>query len=382
MKSDSAVQRCHKVLRHSRRSLQSTSILSFIVVIIVGLSTHSTVVVAESEEKVPKTSSLFLERHQQQVQQVILGAPGNTCADDREKVTTVAACKKAKEEVSLSHSTWNGKEEDSDWPSGCYFCDDVSGCVDGTWFNKDTTGSANGNARPLCALPTWPGCNGGASCGYNDDDDDDDDIVITIDTLLAGDSDMEYWPANMWKKAFDINKDGSAVNEGVGGWTCAKLNKQISGFLTKHQPSKWVVLVCGENDLANHGSVSKAFSKFQSVVNKIFEFPIHTSVRVLYIGTKPEPSTKSLHEKYREYDNLIRNWAAELSSRTTPPPLIMIDSYKGFEDLGNSNEFYRWDRLHLSKRGYKKWTKWSRAAILEAATSPCTVWQGTVCTQQ
>ena len=90
---------------------------------------------------------------------------------------------------------------------------------------------------------------------------------------------------------------------------------------------EWVVLVCGENDIAEGVSVSNAFSRFKSNVEKA----VSTGARVLYMGTKPEPSTKSLWDEYRKYDALIRGYATSLGGfllytwlrlRTTPasPP--------------------------------------------------------------
>jgi len=324
-------------------------------------------------------------QQEQQEENVLLGPPGNECTDGREKVTTQKACKKARKALVLADTIskrpdYNGKETDSDWPSGCYSCENVTDCTDGIWFNKAGSGSANGDARPLCALPTWSGCRNGAACG---NDDDYDDTIGVVNTLLAGDSDIEYWPSWMWKDAFPAD----AVNEGVGGRSCATLSTKINKLLTKHNndaPPQWVVLVCGENDLGDHGTVSKAFASFKDVVNKILlttsDDDSAYAPRVLYFGTKPEPSTKSLHKAYRLYDKRIRKWAAELASSSTLPPLVMVDSYKSFQELGNPRNLYSGDKLHLSNKGYRKWTDWGKAAIANA-DSTCTVWQKKICTQ-
>jgi lysophospholipase L1-like esterase len=50
----------------------------------------------------------------------------------------------------VTQNKYKGVETDADWPSGCYYCSDVDGCADGTWFNKHGTGSANGDAKPYC----------------------------------------------------------------------------------------------------------------------------------------------------------------------------------------------------------------------------------------
>ena len=63
------------------------------------------------------------------------------------------------------------------------------------------------------------------------------------------------------------------------------------------------------------------------------------------------------------------------------PPLVMIDSYEGFEDLGNPNSLYDKDLLHLDE-GYYYWTEWTKDAVNNAdGGSPCTVWQSYECAQ-
>ena len=88
----------------------------------------------------------------------ILADAGNACPANHEKITSNRQCKLAED--------YRGKENDDTWPSGCYFCDGVEDCEDGTWFNKHSTGSAHGGARPWCTagyaippatLPSAPG---------------------------------------------------------------------------------------------------------------------------------------------------------------------------------------------------------------------------------
>jgi len=292
-------------------------------------------------------------------QEVVLGT-GNECPKERVKVTTKTECQKAMTcgPENVKNGDWNGSENESEWPSGCYYCKNVKDCTEGTWFNAHPNGSANGKAKPLCVLPTWSGCGGG---GGNHKE-----------ALFAGDSDIQGWPNDLIPQVSE-----SFVNKGVGGWTCAKIKKKIQQFLTIYTPD-WTVLVCGENDLSYGQSVKQTFKSFKNVVKKIRA----SDSRVLYIGTKPEPSTKGLHAKYRKYDKKIRNFAIKLAKNTEKPPIIMIDSYKGFENLGNPGKFYNKDELHLSKKGYELWTEWSAKAINEAKNgNSCTVWVSSNCAQ-
>jgi len=287
---------------------------------------------------------------------IILGA-GNVCPDERVKVHKATACNKARKLVPEVSGRFNGKEKSAKWPSGCYYCKDVPDCEDGFWYNKHPEGAANGDARPLCAVKDSSGGGGGGN---------------HQDIMLVGDSDIEYWPRGKSKKAFP-----DSVNVGVGGWTCSQVKKRIDGFLKKYTPT-WAVLVCGENDMGEDRSVEATFKDFKTIVSQI----LNTGARVLYIGTKPEPGTKELHGKYRNYDELIRNFASTLGKDASDgeTPFIMIDSYRSFEDLGNSKKFYQRDKLHLSMKGYNKWSSWAKDAIAMASTS-CEVWQSGECTQ-
>jgi len=299
-------------------------------------------------------------------QDVILGT-ANTCPGSRLKVVTKQACREARRSVTTSAAhPWNGLEKTANWPAGCYYCHNVQGCEDGTWFNKHQQGSTirAHDVRPYCASEEWTGCrNGGCSRGGGRGGG----RGIT-GPLLAGDSDIEGWPNT-------ASSFPGSVNVGVGGWTCKRLKKKIGGFLGTHNP-EWVILVCGENDLWG-SSAATTFNDFKAVVQEIRA----AGARVVYVGTKPEPSTKKLHAKYREYDALIRAHAASLAAAAdSGPPLVMVDSYKGFEDLGNPNSLYRGDRLHLSSSGYGHWTTWAQQALSQSDTA-CEVWQSGACTQ-
>ena len=83
------------------------------------------------------------------------------------------------------------------------------------------------------------------------------------------------------------------------------LDDDLDEVLEVAAPST-VILVCGENDLWDT-SVSKTFKNFKKIVKKV----VATGARVIYMGTKPEPDSKSLHDEYQEYDMLIRALAAE-----------------------------------------------------------------------
>lgn len=263
----------------------------------------------------------------------------------------------AKEPEDFHGDMYNGEENDKDWPSGCYYCDGQKECTDGTWFNKHKKGSdiEGSKMKRFCAQ-------------------DIEQSMKATQTLFLGDSDIDYWPGTTLKYI-------DSFNLGVGGETCAGLSKQIGrgkrSLLKRFNNPETVVLVCGENDLAEGRSVSKTLRSAKSIIKKITK----TGARVVFLGTKPEPSTKELHKAYQKYDEQLKKLAVKLARKTKkdkPSPLAFVDTFAAFEDLGNPKSLYANDRLHLSSSGYDLWDTWLQTAKSDSSGA-CLVWKGTSC---
>jgi lysophospholipase L1-like esterase len=188
-------------------------------------------------------------------------------------------------------------------------------------------------------------------------------------TVFQGDSDIDYW-----LQSGDIVPD--SLNVGVGGDTCADVLFSIDSLLEELEPS-WVVIVCGENDIAYGASASEAFDNFKAIVLKTTA----TGAQMLYLGTKPEPGTTELHGAYQVYDGLIKNHAMTLADDSmTHPPLTVIDVYSAFEIRGNPNSLYASDDLHMSVEGYDLWGSWVTAALFDTNDAyDCVIWANGEC---
>ena len=296
--------------------------------------------------------------HHAEAVEVTLASAGNSCPSGFQKITSSANCRAAMGLLpGVQPNEWAGTEKEKGWPSGCYHCDEVDDCEDGFWFNSHRRGSANGSARPVCV-----------SEGDGFGPEDPPPPSTTSGVLFLGDSDIENWDT-------DEYIPGSS-NAGKGGDTCKDVLKRANRELSRHQP-QWVVLVCGENDMGGGSSAGGAFRQWKKVVKKVTS----SGARVLYIGTKPEPDTKPLHKKYRQFDAKIRRFATKKAS-TTPegelPKIVMVDSYAGFVDEGNSNSLYDKDMLHLSDEGYALWERWTTQALSDEDAS-CVEWRSGEC---
>jgi hypothetical protein len=177
-------------------------------------------------------TSQFHAPHATEVQLVT----GNVCGSGLEKVTTVEECRVALRLEGYLGEDFQGSEDDSSWPSGCYQCQGVSGCSNGIWFNSHATGASNGGAKSFCV-------SNASGEGFN------------VDYMLFdGDSDVDYMPSD-WASLYP-----TSYNVGVGGDTCKDVRDRAAGMLSVLQPST-AVIICGENDLAGGSSVTKTFNR-------------------------------------------------------------------------------------------------------------------------
>lgn len=138
---------------------------------------------------------------------------------------------------------------------------------------------------------------------------------------------------------------------------------------------KIVVMVCGENDIMGETVTNTVFEDFKAA----YALAAASGARVFFMSTKPEPGTTALHAAYQEYDALIVGHAQSVAV-APEAPLVVIDSYLGFEDLGNPTTLYASDSLHLSATGYAQWGAWLRTA-LDSDNRACFAWRSGACAQ-
>lgn len=288
---------------------------------------------------------------------------GNTCLPGYTYISSWPSCRAALSAYSSSLAPddtgsaifgydFVDTETEQNWPKGCYHCDDVNGCWDGAWYNNHDTGSANAGAELICGKV------------------DDFEPTVKEQILFIGDSDVDYWTGVENNDDF-VDANTKKFNVGIGGYTCQDVKDEVEPFLDVFDPSK-VVLVCGENDLFVR-SVAETFQLFREVVQSYIDGGVET---VFAFSTKPEPSTTWLHYKYRKLDQLIVEWIQtddQIDGR-----FVFIDTYNGFEDLGNPDNLYRGDRLHLSRKGYGYWEAWL-AIAMEQNSPLCRMWRSGDC---
>jgi lysophospholipase L1-like esterase len=234
-------------------------------------------------------------------------------------------------------------ENASDWPSGCYKTSF------GVWFNEHPTGSTDPDAAPICAKDMEP--------------------VVTGGVLWIGDSDTDYWE-NTGSIA------PSSHNVAVGGYTCEDVLNYFDTIMETFAPSK-IIMTCGENDLADDATVDATFARFSTIVDKV----VAMRSTLIAFGTKDEPDTRELWQKYADYDSRIMTLAESLSTNiASEPSLVFVDVNAGFKGIGNPSSLYAEDELHLSSEGYALWDTWASLALAEAeGNASCVIWRSGDC---
>lgn len=278
----------------------------------------------------------------------------NECPDGYTRITDLGECRAAMPLlVGGDPDDFMGTESAGDFPTGCYSCSEsLCGDGSGVWFNRNTTNTQHSGARPICQK------------GF---------VVRTGETIFVGDSDIDYWHSSS-------DAVPGSYNLGIGGATCADVDKEIDFILDRFQP-KSVVLVCGENDLAgNSGNVAKTFASWIAVVGKISA----AGVPIVQLGTKPEADSTNLHARYKRYDGKIKQAVAARAQTNIPPPIVFVDTYKAFMELGNGDEYYDPDEapnyLHLGPKGYALWDRWVQNGLSNRLG--CVLWNGDKCEKQ
>jgi hypothetical protein len=231
---------------------------------------------------------------------------------------------------------------DPDRPAGCYKTSD------GVWFNEHPTGGIDPDSAVICAKDMEP--------------------VVTGGVLWIGDSDTDYW----------VNTGSIAPgshNVAVGGYTCKDVLNYFDTMLETFAPSK-SIMTCGENDLPD-ATVNQAFARFITIADKIM---VKGSTLIAF-GTKDEPDTSELWQKYADYDSRIMTLTESISTNVaSEPSLVFVDVNAGFKGIGNHSSLYAGDGLHLSSEGYALWDTWASLALAEAeGNASCVIWRSEDC---
>jgi len=186
-----------------------------------------------------------------------------------------------------------------------------------------------------------------------------DGTIPTDRVTFIGDSDIEFWEefGNFTKHFPD------AVNIGIGGGTMMDLAQHIEGTMLAVTPKDFVVACSGENDFFDDTRTAKSvFKNFQKAVDVILRSK--NKPRLIWLSTKPEPSSKAFYKKYTIYDDLVKEMAEALAKEKEAPPIVVMDMWALLKSNGNQRSNYNAeDGLHMTTQGYDFVTPLVQAVI-------------------
>lgn len=163
----------------------------------------------------------------------------------------------------------------------------------------------------------------------------------------------------LWRTLAEDMSPIPTVRRGFGGAKMADAVHYAARLVTLEKPAAIVVFV-GTNDVVP-GAVTSAETLLQGYRTLIGNIrSVHAKVPVYYVGITPSPSRWEVWGNAEEANFLIRAHTDaddSLHFIDTGPSLIV--------DGVPSADYYIFDGLHLSSRGYAIWTDIIKARLLE-----------------
>ncbi len=156
--------------------------------------------------------------------------------------------------------------------------------------------------------------------------------------IFIGDSNIRLWET--------LQADMSplpVLNRGFGGATLKEITHFADRILLNYNPER-IVIGAGENDIASGRSPEKVLADFMELAGKIKVN--HPNTKIYYISSKPSPARKSLSEKMKQANTLIKGYCQSSNIK-------YIDVFFPVLKENQPNpDFYVQDKLHLNKNGY------------------------------
>lgn len=190
--------------------------------------------------------------------------------------------------------------------------------------------------------------------------------INSADTVFVGSSTFAWW-----NSLEDDFKEEHAINRAIGGTTVKDIDENLDDLVLKYNPHK-VVVYSGINDLARGREPEQVQQDVEQLERKIHDKLPNAELYVL--APSESPQNKHLAERYRQADDLIRNYLAKR------PHSHFVDTPKVMHDTDGSlrNDLFLPDNTHPNKRGYDEVLK----PLIKQALRPVTGYGGSVMTRQ
>ena len=155
----------------------------------------------------------------------------------------------------------------------------------------------------------------------------------------------------MWKTLEDDFPKTNTVHRGFGGSQLVDSIMYVNRIITPYAPSK-VVVYAGDNDVAAGKKADRVLADFKTLVASI-----HARVpaaKIGFIAIKPSRSRWNLWPEMDKANRLVATFAESHPKVTyldIAAPMLAEKDKKPAKDL------FIADGLHMTPKGYEKWTK-------------------------
>jgi lysophospholipase L1-like esterase len=177
--------------------------------------------------------------------------------------------------------------------------------------------------------------------------------------IFTGSSSFVYWES-LEEDMAPLN----VLNRAFGGSQIPDVIHYIDRIIVPYKP-KALVFYAGENDitglfLSKKKSAEEVRNSFQQFCERVFT--LYKTVPIYFISIKPPKRRKKFWTEMQEANLLIKEYCS-------------LNSYLNYIDIvgsmleenGNVRpELFKWDGIHMNKRGYIIWTDVVKPILLSA----------------
>jgi lysophospholipase L1-like esterase len=165
--------------------------------------------------------------------------------------------------------------------------------------------------------------------------------------LFIGSSSFTFW-----KDVKDYFPRHKILNRAFGGSSLPDLIRYRYEVIFPYAP-KQIVMYCGENDFASPDapSVETVMDRFRILYKYIRDK--YPSTPFVYVSMKPSPSRKHLQLKYKEANELIKQFLL----KDKKAKFVDVYSLMLNEDGSIMSDIFLGDNLHMNAKGYAIWKK-------------------------
>jgi lysophospholipase L1-like esterase len=185
--------------------------------------------------------------------------------------------------------------------------------------------------------------------------------------VLLGDSDIDYWPDELFPTINNSLQKLSPIVRGHSGATLRDVLPHLQRVLDEHGSQPLLIVACaGENDIGEGISLDNSIRSLEKLLKRVFESSKHH--RLIFLGPKFEPWLENSMDCKKNYSKMSRSFNRCLQKNPQSERLHYIDcltmfcgetaSVPGAVLGGRARAEYKYfqsDLLHLSNHGYKIW---------------------------